>query len=71
MDIIGKTKSLDYVTERQLIYHEVMDITNTFRILTDSIDKSKDICISHHLSDTKTAFFFNESDNSMVSFLSK
>ena len=66
MGIIGKTKSLDYVSEWQLIYHKVMDITNTFRTLTDSIDKSKGICISRHLSDKKIAFY-NESVNSMMS----
>ena len=70
MGITGKTKSLDYVTEGQLIYYEVRDITNTFRTLTDAIDKSNEICISRHLSDTKIAFV-NESVNSMVSFISK
>ena len=58
MGIIGKTKALDYVTEWQLIYHEVMDITHTFRALTDSVtDRSNEICISRHLSDRRIAFF--------------
>ena len=26
--IIGNTKALDYVTEWQLIYHEILDISN-------------------------------------------
>ena len=64
--IICKTKSLDYVTEWQLIYHEV----NNYSQNTYSIDKSKEFCISRHLSDTKIAFF-NENVNSMVSFISK
>ena len=29
--IIGQTRSLQYVTEWQLIYHEGLDISNAFR----------------------------------------
>ena len=66
MGIIGKTKALDYVTEWQLIYHEVMDITHTFRALTDSVtDRSNEICISRHLPDRRIAFL-NESVNSCI-----
>ena len=47
--IIGQTKQTDYVTEWEIIYHEILPINNIFRTLTSVNTGQGDSYIQHEL----------------------
>ena len=53
--IIGHTKALEYVTEWQLIYHEVLDISNFMRSLTKSNNIQGDTALHPQLSKSQNS----------------
>lgn len=55
--IIGQTRRSEYVTEWQLIYHEVLDISNTFRELTNARVMEHMEVYHHELTGRKSELF--------------
>ena len=67
--IIGTTKKVDYITEWTLVYHEVLDIVNTFRKITNAdIGGNTETKLSHYLSNRKIKEF-GENLNKMIRFM--
>ena len=67
--IIGNTKKVAYVSEWTLVFHEVLDIVNTFREVTGAdIGGNTETHLPRHLQDTKIKEFNNNVDK-MVSFM--
>ena len=68
--IIGQTRQVAYVTEWELIYHEVLAISNSFEELTNSSSSSSDaVILNRELNNTKISEY-NETVTKVVSFIS-
>lgn len=66
--IIGQTRRSEYVTEWQLIYHEVLNITNTFRELTNT-KVLEHMETYHHKLTGKKSEVFNQNVTQLLQFL--
>ena len=68
--IIGQTRSLNYVTQWQLLYHEVLSISNLFLEITcPSIEEDEETVVHHDLSKSKIKEI-NESIHDVKMFIS-
>ena len=64
--IIGQTKQVAYVTEWELIYHEVLAISNCYEDLTQSSSSSSDAVILNRELRPGTIREYNESVESVI-----
>ena len=69
-EIIGQNRKSDYVTEWQLIYHEVLDISNTFREITNAkVIEHMETC--HYELARRKSELFDQIVNDSPQFLEK
>ena len=66
--IIGQTRSQCFVTELEVVYHEVLSICNTFRSLTNSNLGSSEVLVHHELAGNFSKIY-NEHVYSVLQFL--
>ena len=67
--IIGQTKKDSFVTEWELVYHEVLSISNCFVDLTKSAPFNSDAVLLHHELGGHSADEFNQSLQKVASFI--
>ena len=58
--IIGQTRKLEYVTEWEAIYHEIPDISNTFRDLVNTKVGDREYDLHHELGGNHSHVFNNQ-----------
>ena len=66
--IIGQTRQISYVSEWEVVYHEILAISNTFRRLTNSALGASESELHHEL-DGNYAKIFNAQVTNITNFL--